>query len=246
MYVTAEQVVDFLHCPLYYQFRYVDKVPVTSSVRALFEKTLRSTINYFFIYTMDGCFPTLKSLRDVWARQWFPENISTNEIMWRDYNKERMYEQLAIETLTEVWRKETKKQFKTIAVGQEFEVIVGNHVLSCRIDLIRDIDHKVQVVNFFPGKITSGNNADYDILLTMYSFVFRSVFGHKEDTLVRYYLTSCYESVTSRNVTHYRGLKGILDRMTAITEQGLYYPLIQAQCATCCYLKKCRKWPYNS
>lgn len=238
--VTEIQVADYIFCPLRYKFLYVDYIEEMPSPYTRFENAVRAMAIHFFFYTMDGHFPTLTNMKECVERMWYTEDHTDiqERLMWREFNLVRKLENKIFDGILRFYERETAKGFRTLMVEQHYELPVGDHILEGCLDVIREIDKKVEVVTIRPA--ISPYAVNFDTGLTAASYAFRNLYGVKEDILTAYFVPSVREVNTKRRRDNYRGLVGLIDYLAGSPS---YYPRYNDKCYMCSYREKCGLWP---
>lgn len=263
---TMEQIQDYLRCPMIYNLRYRLGIQAPLNVYDAYEKLMNDTIAYMYYNIMDN--HTLVSsgqLKRKWESLWWPDDVEDPLVFVltpmygsipKDGSKskregiEARRKRLALEgwsVLNNLHRRVSNNPGDPIAVQMEFNLPLGQHTVSSKIDLARvikmPIGKRVELVQFHirrsaPDPFEVRNNLN----TTLQSYAFRQLFTTKEDTIIYYYLTRGEQLNTHRDIRDFNRLEAIIDNICTSIEHQLFFPRHSFFCHTCYLQDPCSQW----
>lgn len=270
MIADIRQVLDYIHCPMLYRFRNVDRIQPTTiadsryrkeneqGLEELFDSEVHKIGYHIFNYIQDGTFPSQKVLRSKWSRLWL-RNKNKTDILFevsteRSTTTQRRLERLGVRVIDQMWTKFRETPGIPILVGQQTEVAIGKHRITIKLDLVREIKIEdqaiIEIMDFKTGlasrineSITTPLNLHIhnDLEVTAASYAFRQLTGAEEDRITYYDMVRDKEYVTVRTEKDYKALEKVLDHVEVAIANEIYYPVMNAKCLECPFQKLCAK-----
>lgn len=158
MKADMRQVIDYIECPMLYNYRYVKRLDAQlvsnenssyvkenkESIVEMFDQEIHKIGYHIFNFIQDGNkYPGQQFLRKKWGQLWNREKTRM-DIMFEASTKYTMttrkrLEKLGVKVIENLHPKFQSFPGVPILVGQKVEVEVGSHVITVTIDLVREI-----------------------------------------------------------------------------------------------------------
>lgn len=261
--VTIEEVIDYLDCPAKYDFRhnrridrrmngYVRETANQFTMEENFDREFHKIAYHIFNYIQDEKYPSEYLLRKKWGDIWCEgkeiEDLLYEPIGPSTRNHAKRLERHGVNAISLIHPKFKKEPGIPMLVGKRAKVKVGRHTLGVLIDLVREVDGEIEIMDFKTGiqmkkksDIHSLNlHVEHDLSVTAASLAFRQMTGMVEDKITYYDYINDREIGTRRGDRDFQILEHILNKMQAAMELQIYYPVMGERCYKCPFQKDCR------
>jgi CRISPR/Cas system-associated exonuclease Cas4 (RecB family) len=245
MNVSIQEILDYRKCPLSYYFKYVQKLPEDNLSTQVSEQ-IHEIVYYFYSKVMNKDMPTIDMLKNQWESTWF-SGIDPMQYILTPRNERLETGQKAVPLISNFYNANCLAPGMPLALNQEFQIELGDNIVSGKIELVREIQdgprRVIEIVNYrtsqqYPTQWV----IDYDINLSLQSYAFREKYNAKEQRLVAHYLRSDKAFQTFRSKEHYKRMKSTIDMIVKDISRGIFYPRETYICNTCDYRNYCEQW----
>lgn len=258
MELTVQQLADFLHCPLKYKFRWVDKIDtsITSFKKTpnkwhmteQFDIALHHVAYGIFHQLEDGQYPSAYYVKKRWGVMW-NQNRAKEQIIFDTgsrRNEHRRLERKGLKALLDLHKDFSNGPGTPILIGKGYRIKVGDHTLSGVIDLVREIRDNtdkpiIEIMDFKTDDRPTALHVKGDIEVTAASLAFQQLFGYKEQQITYYGVLSGQQTHTHRTTEDYQLLEHTVQNVATAIENQLYYPVLNHKCNECPFQKHCEK-----
>lgn len=229
MRISVKEARDYMRCPLFYKFEYVDNLPGDKSIDSCFIDCIKMSISSYYYSMIEN---NTKSL-DYVLRRW--ENLWFNSSMKNTFNGEILNKKSndAIIILTNFFKKVNRDNISPIAVNFPYEVIfIGEKNLHVTgdIDMVNIVNDRTRKrethITFFRPSLQKPDDfmLRNDIQLTVASYAFRHNFKQKENRIIINSIRCKGDSWTIRNSDDYVWVEKIIRNICRGIEGKIFYP----------------------
>ncbi len=255
MKVNINSLVQYLRCPLSYKFRYLDRIKPEKRyiVYNAYEQALKQMAYHIFYLVQNGTYPSNRDLKITWGRIWAPNlnkqtitSMVTQRKGRKNSNIMMVKEFQGLDAVLKMGEKFRKNPGYPILIAKSFIVDIGHHQIQGTIDLLREVNNNLQLVDF---RYTYRRNEYHarklfiknDVQLTLASLAVQQLLNAKEYH-VACYLTPYEEMLYNRrNQQDYENLEKLLDKLEIALRNNIYYPVVSDSCIYCSFKKHCHK-----
>ncbi len=239
MRISIVEIKDYIKCPLYYKFIYVNNFSYKKTLNDYYKEYLKLSIFFYYFSLMEKNLKPFESVLKKWESLWFGSDML--EMFYKEDLDRKSNEAILI--LTNYYKKITREKVIPIAVNLPYEVIFEgqeNIHITGDIDLIRIIDDRTrksetQIVSFCiahhrPDDFMAKNN----ISLSMISYAFRKDFKTKEDKIIIDHVRSKEQTITARTGGDFVRAEKIIRNICKGIKEGIFYPTANKMfCSNC-------------
>lgn len=268
MKTSLAELQDYLTCPVRHRYRHILKLdPLRGgsdksliderSMEELFDKQMHLICYHLFNYVQDDKYPSEYILRQKWGNAW-AKGRTVDELMKRQkrVKSEEPLHEKRLEGHGVVAIGKLREKFKDdpgipLLVGSRVTVKVGAHEVETVIDLVREKDGKIELMEFNSGMNTRlklgltnrpiNLHVHHDIAMTLAALALEQLTGEKAERFTYYDFVSNREFNTKRSQKDYENLEKIIDQVARAMEAEICYPVMNDQCLVCPFQDECRK-----
>lgn len=246
MKLHLDQIQDFLHCPMFYRFRYKEEGTKTPYLD-LYEKydsDIKKFMHAYHAHLQNGDAVDAATVKRIWGSLWIGEKNKQDLIFMETGDKRDTWNEKrkqGIENLIGYHIKGPKNIGTPILVNHEFEIEVSKNVfLTGVFDLIQELNGKVELVTYLPDskKITSGMLRK-DMIVTALSYAFKKTFGDKQDETVVYLVDKNRRVLTKRTEEDYKIFQESVKNIAISIRNDIFYINPNPGCISCLYKENC-------
>ncbi|MFH1365560.1 MAG: PD-(D/E)XK nuclease family protein [archaeon] len=139
---------------------------------------------------------------------------------------------------------------KSFGVKKDEPLSINGHLVRGVFDRIDRVRDELSFTDYKTDKSSPQEDSFYlhrNPQFTLYSYVFRKIYGAQESAIYFYHLRDLARYETHRNEKDYDYLKGLLDKVANGIEKDLFVPFYGFHCKFCDYRAPCEKYniPYR-
>jgi hypothetical protein len=245
------ELKNYMHCPHYYQFKWVQQVPLFK-VRAkeYWFNALRSCSIDFFKTWISFDKPRLEDLQALWQKCWYEEPLALN---WKGTTRQETQQTLGNQgwlVLTRLYRFTESRPIILGGADWPFMVDAGEHKLSGSIDLLLYTDESktnFEAIKFVKSTYEATKMAGHnDVELTAWRKVLKDLTNARGgfEPVLRYYVLDNVQNPvvqTHRNDGQECVLFDTIKAVAGSVGRSEYYPHYGNRCNTCDYKDLCNK-----
>lgn len=242
--LSFNEITDFINCPLYYKFKYIDKLRAKNKgIKDFFKKTIHKTIHYFFnIIKDEKRIPSDTELRNYWGDLWFAD-LDTEKIIYGNSSEKSRLTKKGYELLQKFYRSQKGNPGIPVDINLKYNINFNKYNILGNIELIREINNKIQVVYFSTATYALDEfRQKNDVGYTLSVYAFREIFKRKEDQLVSFHLKTCKEIYLHRDRKNIEKVLSSINNIYKIIENDLWYWRDSYLCKQCEYQEHCINW----
>ena len=260
MELDIKEIYSYMHCPLKYKFEYVDGMQADVVDTIKYKQCLHKTMYYFYFSLMNGTVPSMKQMKDKWARIWaeaFELEGNLNHIILKDSQSSARKGKVMVgnklniqgfETIHNFYHLNKEKYGTPIAVNHDYRISIADVNITGKFELIRESLDKTKSNRFIDIVDFKSNAEPYDyflvendLSLSLSSYAFRELFQAKEDRLIFHHLKSGKESQTTRGEKDFRRMKKTIEGVATCIDKKIFYPRQAHTCKVCPFKNICDK-----
>jgi CRISPR/Cas system-associated exonuclease Cas4 (RecB family) len=249
MKIAFNDLMEYVKCPIIYLMKtvYGKDEP---SMKDQFNKGIKKVLNNFFFRIMDNEILTAEDLKNRWEIAWF-KNMEVKDVLYGEQDKKAKMGYQGLDMLINFHRLNYNNPGRPLAVAYDYEIPIGEHILTGTIDLVREAKEGyrkfVDIVYFStsdyaPDEWETANN----LSTTLQSYAFRKEFILKEQRLTYYPLKTNKPIFTTRDEDSFKKLVSFVNIICTSIESNFYYPRPTVLCRQCPYKKFCEHWGLNN
>ena len=240
-----DSLITFMRCPLRFKFEYLEGIETgQESIKIFFKQTLHQTMKHFFKkLDEDEVILTQKQIHDYWGDLWLAD-VDSEKIIYGNASEKANLTKKGYSYLNKFHRYQSDKPGVPIKVDLDYSIdFMDEYKFSGNIELIREKDNNIQIVNFSTSRYVPDNfRKQNDIRFTANSYAFQKIFEQKEDEIIYYHIRKNKSVNLHRDEDDYKKLLTIMDNVYKSIEDELFYPRISYKCKQCPYHKHCTAW----
>lgn len=241
---------DFARCSIYYHFRHETQMKTAKvvGIREEFEFAMNQICNYIWLQTQNGCYPNGHRLKQAWGRIWAgqptKEQIMFYVTSWRDERRKLLQRGLIYALrFHEYYR---PNPGKPILIGRSYSVPFGKTTLEGRIDLVREVDGKLEMVMYNLENKPLQHFIQNDLAVTGAAWATHHILNRVPDRLVVHHLPTGNIYETSRSKVDYEALHRTVTAVENAIAAKQRIPALTSVCIGCPYLGACERKEWSS
>lgn len=245
MKLSLQQMLDYIHCPMFYRFKYRTKgESLYLNLNDKYESDIEKFMFAYHSQLQNGDVVDGGTVKKIWGSLWIGQKNKQDLIFAdtgdrRDTWNERRKQ--GIENLMTYHSRGKKNIGTPVLINHDFEVPIAKGIsLTGSFKLIQELHGKVELINF------KANSRRYtqtmmrkDVETTAMSYAFRNVFSQKEDNLIVYYVDKNQRVLTQRTENDYEIFKESTKNIALSIRNDLFYIAPNPKCISCVYKEKC-------
>lgn len=244
MRLTDESLQTYIRCPMQYKLQIVDKrEPHRKPVNLLYKDNLKKIFSFFYFSLMESRNASLKTLLSKWSTVWF----SKKNIRLYGFNLLEEFSNQGVFLIQRFHRLVKMNPGTPIAVDFRYSYIfesVGVNVDFCgSIDLIRIISaQKKELIKYDnSSRRPTDFEVSRDLSLSLYSFIFRNLFGRRERNVTIFH-TNTASLLTTKRSNHDRDyVKQVIFTVADAIDNKIFYPRVEHNtCKYCLWKSYCK------
>jgi CRISPR/Cas system-associated exonuclease Cas4 (RecB family) len=251
--ISCEQLYDYLDCPLKFSIKHVAKLDLDNNINIAFSKTVHEVIYNFWYRILDNKPMSEVDIYNKWASTWATRSeFDINEHMIASKashtNEIAKLGQRGATMIHNFYKDASKNIGIPLAINQDFEVPIGQHILSGKFELVREVieqeRRRIEITDYRTGQTSPDQfTLDNDLYLTVQVYAFRKLFEAHERDVFYYFLKDDKKIKVKRNLHDFARLSRMVDFIVTSIENRVYYPRQSFQCKQCMYKSICENWP---
>lgn len=236
---------DFARCSVFYRFRHElgARIPKQAGIIEKWDSAMHQIAAYIFHQTQNGRYPSQYLVKQAWGRIWAlgrtKEEILFYVTSWRDEAKKRQRKGLDYALRLQEFYKPNPG--RPILVDYKYKVPFGKRELEGTIDLVREVDGVLELVDFRTDDRLITHFIRNDYAITAASWAVRQLLGRVPDRMVLHHLPTSQLIETTRTDEDYKALYRTMQAVERAIEGQLWIPVLNAACVTCPYLGPCER-----
>lgn len=245
MTIDISQILEYLFCPVYYKLKskglhtsYID-----SSIH--YDNCLHKFVNaYNHKLNIDGSI-NYDSVKSIFSSLWIGTKTKEDYIFieTNSTNRSSKIEKCAIESVLNFHSFNTKYPYSPIMVDYRYKVPIDKNIeLTGCIELIREIDEKIEVVDYISKAhfFSAVANFDNDLNAIAMAYAFKHIFKYDADYMNMYYFNKCEEKRISPKEDDFYKLKKTVVNIAKCIHNNIIYYQTNDRCTKCGYHSMCR------
>lgn len=253
MEIDIKDVIEYSICSLRYRFRHIDKFPpyrpyagthslfTGTKVYAEFDEAIHTMAAYIFHMVEGGRYPSAQTMKQKWGSIWLKEkdHLDTIQNIYVQEDERKQKEKMGLRMILDLLESYRGRAGIPILINRAYKVNVGKHVLKGTIDLVREINHQIEIVNFVTDDRTMRLYYHNDLETTAMAHAFRTMTQVEEDHIIYFGLFRKNRIETKRTKENIVTLLLILDQIEKAIEHEIFFPVLNSKCGSCPFLRKC-------
>jgi hypothetical protein len=148
--LNVRELLDYCRCPMYYKLKHIDKRLPTKQLAILdqFSREIKKMVYYYYNMIQDGRVPTPAQMSRKWGQIWTKKRLKQEIVFAIRAQKDmkRNMETRGIEVVLSLLDYFAECPGYPIAVGYEYKIPFFEDTLEGTIDLIREVDGKIETL----------------------------------------------------------------------------------------------------
>ena len=225
---------SLMQCEYMYYLRYVERVQLVESSASVYGSAIHHTIKIAYDNNLNA-----KEMSDVFKREWI-QSASSKDVVFlheKDYLNKLVEGQKLVANYYNKFIKGTPSPKKVeYFIGRKESIKLGKHNVVAVFD---QISHEDFVIDYKSGVKPTQNQLDLDLQFTLYSYVYRQLYGEPEKGLVLRHLGTMKDIVTTRTEEDFDILLNEVDKIDSKIKSGVFLRNLDRDCARCYFLAHC-------
>lgn len=239
------QIRDFARCSIYYHFRYETQARRAKvvGIREEFEYAMTQVCSYIWLQTQNGQYPTPHRLKQAWGRIWAgqptKEQILFYVTSWRDERKKLL--QKGLEYGLKFLEYYKPNPGRPLLINRPYDVPFGKTRLQGSIDLVREVDGKLEMVMYNLENKPLQHFVKNDLVVTAAAWATRHILNRIPDRLIVHHLPTGDTFPTTRDEIDFTALQRTVANVEAAIASHQRIPALTSVCIGCPYLTACER-----
>lgn len=234
MDISYTALHTLMTCEYMYYLRYVERVQLVESSASIYGTAVHRSIKLAYENNLND-----KELVKVFKREWI-QLASGKDIVFlheKDYlNKLTEGQQLVAKYYNKFIKGVPPPKKVEYFVDRKVGVKIGKYNVVAVFD---QITHDDKVVDLKTGAKPTQNELDLDLQFTIYSFVYRQLYGEEESGLVLRHLGTMKDLITTRTDADFAILLEEVGKLEDKLKSNVYLRNLDRGCTRCYFLKHC-------
>jgi len=234
MDISYTMLHTLMTCEYMYYLRYVKKVPLVESSASIYGTAVHRTIKLAYESGLSK-----EDMAKVFKQEWI-QLASGKDIVF-------LHEKDYLNKLNEGQKLVTKyydKYIKNVPPPKKVEHFIsrkdGIKLGQYNVVAVFDqITHDDMVVDLKTGVKPTQTQLDLDLQFTIYSYVYRQVYGEREKGLVLRHLGTMKDLVTTRTEDDFDVLLNEVNKVESKINSNVFLRNLDRDCARCYFLEHC-------
>lgn len=245
MHIDINDILSYIKCPKEYQLSKECKISDTtySSIDEKYISELKRAIYFLFNIIQSEGTINFGNVKTAWGNLWVGKRRKQDILIpvedpVRIWYRKR--ERDGIDSLFNVYNYYAGGDYTVVAVNLDGKMTFsGTHSISATIPLIISDDDKIKIIDFrlFDGEISIKR----DLVLTIYSMLFRRLFNTKEASVGIFYTDKKKYVESTRTEKDYKILTATYADIIKGIKSGVYFRAISKRCDSCPYSYYCKE-----
>lgn len=247
--MTSEQLKDYLYCPMYYQYRHIEKLSTPPhTIMSSYEFGVRRVMFWMFTQIQNGQTPELKEMLRRFGVYWLEEEDPKSLKIYRERKQNEDRRLSGLSTIERIFRYFEKKPGTPILINKRYTVPVSGIDVTGNYDLIRELQwehrHETQLeivsIQNRVGNLSSDLlKYDLDLLLSVHAF--REQFQQEEDRSLAVIINEKSHpkkvKIEDYNLEH---LKVMVETVAENIDKKRFYIMPNRNCKICPFIRECK------
>lgn len=245
MILDIKEVMDYCSCPMYYKLKYMNKSLKSNDVDILekYNNDIHKTIYSFFANLQNFDQISISAMKRTFGMLWIGKkdvpNILIQSSSWRDTRNRKR--KSGINTIVNIFDTFKDNPGFPLIINKKYSVKINENItLTGTWEIIREVDHKIQLIDFKIGdKFRNRFIADTDLEITAGAYAFNKSFGTTLDNIMYYGLDKNKIHYTNRDKAKYDILLNTINCVAKSIYNKLFYVYPSDKCQQCIYNSIC-------
>lgn len=244
--ISYTMLHSIMHCEYMYYLRYIEKVQLVESSASVYGTAIHRTIKIAYENNLDD-----KEMAAVFKREWIQLASAGNVLFLhdKDYMTKLTEGQKLVSKYYKKFIKDTPPPKKVECfIGKREGIKLGKYNVVAVFD---QISHDDMIIDLKTGVKPTQLQLDLDLQFTIYSYVYRQLYGEPESGLVLRHMSTMKDVVTTRSETDFEILLDEVNKLESKLESKVFLRNLDRDCGRCYFLEHClgkekqvgrRKW----
>lgn len=223
-----------MECEYEFYLRYKQRIPTVQSSASVFGTCIHEAVQKGYEEKLE---------RDDWVtafKQAWRRITSTEDIVYystKDYNKRvTTGTQMMLDYYDTFVLNTPEPRHVELAFGKDLSVEIEGMEF---IGILDQVSADGLVIDMKTGQKPNQDELDCDLQFTLYSYVYRKLFGEKETGLVLRHLNTMKDMYTERTEKDFDILKTEISKITKKMNQKVFLRNLSRDCSKCFFLQAC-------
>ena len=225
---------SLMHCEYMFYLRYIEKVPLVESSASVYGSAIHKTIKLAHENKLSK-----KETVEVFRKEWI-QSASSKDIVFlneKDYlgklaGGKKLMERYYNKFISGAPEPKKLEYF----VGYKEGIKLGKHSVVAVFD---QITHDDMIVDIKTGVKPTQNQLDFDLQFTIYSYVYRQLFGENEKGLILRHMNTMKDMVTTRTEEDFEILLNEVEKIESKIGSNIFLRNLDRDCNRCYFLEHC-------
>lgn len=232
--ISYTMLHTLMTCEYMYYLRYVKRIPLVESSYSVYGTAVHRTVRIAYENNL-----TKDEMVGVFKHEWV-QLASAKDVVFmheKDYVNKLSDGQKLVALYYDKFMRNTPAPKKVeYFIGRKDGIKIGKHNVVAVFDQITYDD---KIVDLKTGVKPTQNQLDLDLQFTIYSYVYRQVFGKKENGLVLRHLGTMKDLKTERTEKDFEVLLNEVNKLEAKLDSDVFLRNLGRDCSRCYFLEHC-------
>lgn len=232
--ISYTMLHSFMQCEYMYYLRYVKRIKLAESSASVFGTVVHQTIKEAYDNNMSE-----DEMAKYFRREWVAM-ASAKDVVF-DHDKEYLAKLQKGKTMVKDYHKkylskEQPPKATEIFIARKSGVKLGRHNVIAVFDQISADDY---IIDYKTGVKPTKMQLDLDLQFTLYSYVYRQLYGKEEAGLILRHLGTMKDLETTRCNEDFDVLLNEVNKLDDRMSSGVFLRNLDRGCANCYFLEHC-------
>ena len=232
--ISYTMLHTIMSCEYMYYLRYVKRVPLVESSASIYGTAVHKTVKLAHENNL-----TKDDMVKVFKHEWI-QLASAKDVVFlheKDYlNKFSSGQELIAEYYDKFINKVPSPKKVEYFISRNNGIKLGKYNVVAVFD---QITHDDKIVDLKTGVKPTQNELDLDLQFTIYSYVYRQMYGEEENGLVLRHLGTMTDLTTTRTEEDFSILLNEVEKIESKINSGVFLRNLDRNCSRCYFLNVC-------
>ena len=234
MEISFTMLKTFMACEYSYYLRYVKRVKLEESAASVYGTAIHHTIKLAYENSLSK-----EDMVKVFKNEWI--TLAGNKNIVFNHDKEYLQKLNDGQKMVSTY---FDKYIKGVAAPKSIEIFIGRKDgvqlggYNC-IGVFDQIDANNNIIDYKSGVKPTQVQLDFDLQFTIYSYMYRQLYGEEENSLILRHLGTMKDLVTVRTEEDFALLSKEVGKIDRKIKDGYFVRNLSRDCARCFFMEHC-------
>jgi len=225
---------SIMQCDYLYYLRYIKRISLVENSASVYGTAIHNTIKLAYNNKLSA-----KEMSEIFRREWI-QLCSAKDVVFlseKDYlNKLTNGQKLVAEYYNKFIKGVPEPKTVENFIGRKEGIKLGEYNVVAVFD---QITHDDMIVDVKTGLKPTQNQLDCDLQFTIYSYVYRQMYGKEENGLVLRHFSTMKDLVTTRTESDFITLLEEVNKLDEKLKSNVFLRNLGRHCSRCYFFEHC-------